>query len=119
MKTIKFAEDFPKLDNDVFSTIRGKNYRIKQLTWHLIKSPTKEFKAMLINRVVVRLGELPDSVLLKDTNTSTLAEAMDVLRKFYPGLEEIHKVTLLWFARPGAEVGESGIGPFVIGTAGL
>lgn len=119
MKIIKFTEDFPKLDEDVFSTIRRKDYRIKCGIWHKIKSPTKEFKAMCINRVDVRIGELPDGVLLHDTNTSTRAEAMDLLRKFYPNLEDIHKVTLLWFARPGVEVGESGIGPITIGTAGL
>lgn len=119
MKTIKFDNDFSKLDKDVFSTIRKPNYRIKMGVWHLIKSPSKEFKAMCINKVKVRIGELPEGVLLQDTDTSTREEAMELLRKFYPNLEEIHQVTLLWFARPDAKVAESGVGPITIGTAGL
>jgi hypothetical protein len=36
------------------------------------------------------------------------AEALELLREFYTGLEEIHKMTLLWFVRPGHPILEVG-----------
>jgi hypothetical protein len=118
VKTIEFDRYFPKLNDDIFSTIRKPEKKVKMGTWYRISTKVQgEFKAMCINGGVCRLGEIPEEYLLKDTNTSSKEEALDLLRTFYPDLEIQHKVSFWWFAKPGAEVGESGVGPFTIGDA--
>lgn len=100
MKTIKFAEDFPKLKDDFFTTIRSYQKEEPKLAeTYLIKTPTEEFKAMLVDENFCSIYEIPTDILILDTATSSRAEAIEKLQEFYPYIREDDYVRLLYFAR--------------------
>lgn len=98
-KTIKFAEDFPKLKDDFFTTIRPTNKSYDIARRYKIKTPTEEFAAILTNSQCVRLIEIPEYILTYDCNTQTKEEAIKIIQSFYPYLKGIDLVQLLSFAR--------------------
>jgi len=97
MKTITFKEDFPKLQETIFPTIRKASKSIKPGQGYNIKTPTRQFKAFLFSMTLVQVCEIPEAILLMDTNTSSRDEAMDTLRQFYPDLNALDLVKLCYF----------------------
>jgi len=97
MKTFKFAEDFPKLQDDFFSTIRTPPKELRTGQECRIQTPTREFKAILVRKITGPVRDIETSDLIYDTNTQSREEALVVLREYYPGLEEDSEVQLLWF----------------------
>jgi len=97
LKTIKFAEDFSKLDKEYFTSIRKPSKNLKSGNVYEIKTPTREFKAALVTQSKVRLCEIPEKTLLQDTCTQSRIQAVNKLCEFYPKLTEASPVRLLWF----------------------
>jgi hypothetical protein len=95
MDHVRFEEDFPKLENPLFSTIRLKE--LKEDKVYEIITPTRTFKASLLLIKEVNLSTLSDKFLCEDTNTKTRGEAMAKLRTFFPDLSDNHTVNLMWF----------------------
>lgn len=103
MKVIRFAEDFPKLQDDIFSTIRATPKNIRTGQAYMIKSPSNEFKAILVRKLTEKLSEMDTEELLHDTNTTSREEAMAALREYYPDLQEDNLMQVLWFIPDGRE----------------
>lgn len=99
MRELNFDEDFSKLDEKLFTTIRmpPKLYRPGELI--LMKSPSKEFTGIFIKGQTEEVSNIEDEFLIEDTGTETREEALEVLRRFYPDLKETDKVQILWFMR--------------------
>jgi hypothetical protein len=97
MKVIKFAEDFPKLEEDYFSTIRKPPKPLRTGQICLIKSPSYGFKAILASERTEYICDISTRDLTIDTSTRSRDEALEVLRKFYPELGEASLVQVLWF----------------------
>lgn len=100
MEHVRFAEDFPKLGEPLFSTIRLKTLEEDQI--YQIITPSSNFQATLIKQKEIRLGNLSDVFLCEDTNTKTRKEAMAKLRTFYPDISDNQTVNLMWFHHKGA-----------------
>lgn len=96
MKIIKFAKDYPKLQEDLFTTIRRppKKLRLGQC---IIKSPKNEFKAVLVRKTTLNIRDIETSVLSYDTDTRSRDEAIEALKEYYPELVEDSEVQVLWF----------------------
>jgi len=99
MEVVKFAKDFSKLNSDEFQTIRMPNKKVKENDIVLIKSPKKEFKAKCTFRERLRLDHIFDEFLMKDTNTKSIEDAIEVLREFYPLLGWGSEVVILTFSK--------------------
>lgn len=97
MKTIRFARDFPKLENIFFTTIRTHPKVMRTGTVCKIKTPTRTFKAILVMKRKDLLSEFETDILTEDTATDSREEALAVLREYYPDLEEDNEVQVLWF----------------------
>lgn len=97
MKLIKFAKDYPKLQDDIFSTIRATPKKLRTGQVCQIKSPSMEFKAILVKKLTEKLSDIDTKALIQDTNTTSWEEAMAALREYYPDLEEDDMVQVLWF----------------------
>lgn len=97
MKTIRFARDFPKLENIFFTTSRTPPKVMRTGTVCKIKTPTRTFKAILVRKITDLLSEFETDILTEDTATDSREEAMAVLWEFYPDLEEDSEVQMLWF----------------------
>ena len=96
IKTVEFSHEYSKLEHDVFSTIRLHDKGLKIGEICNIKTPSKAFKAKLINKDHVKLAELSTEFLINDTDTETRKEALDVLNSFYNAIED---VTVLFFEK--------------------
>ena len=96
IKTVEFSHEYSKLANDVFSTIRLHDKGLKVGEICNIKTPSRTFKAKLINKDQVKLAELSTEYLTNDTDTETRVEALDVLNSFYSAIED---VTILFFEK--------------------
>lgn len=94
---LKFVEDFPKLGQQRFRTIR--KYDKKQLKPGTIvkcKSPNNEFLAMVVCKSQSLLWAISDEELMKDTNTKSRMDAVDLLNRYYNGtISEEGVVTVL------------------------
>lgn len=97
MKTIRFAKDYPKLNDVFFTSIRTPPKPLRTGTVCFMKTPTKTFKAILVMKRMHRICEIETSILILDTDTHSRDEALAVLREFYPDLEEDGEVQMLWF----------------------
>lgn len=97
MKTIRFARDFPKLENIFFTTIRTPPKVMRTGTVCKIQTPTRTFKAILVMKRKDILSEFETDILTIDTATESRDEALAVLREFYPDLQEDSEVQVLWF----------------------
>ena len=101
MKIIEVPEDYPKLQDDIFSTIRATPKKLRTGQVCQIKSPSMEFKAILVKKLTHKLCEMDMEELLHDTNTTSREGAMAALREYYPDLEEDDQVQVLWFVPDG------------------
>ena len=82
MNYIKFSHNYTKLEKNTFPTIR--RYDRYELSQHItVKTPTKEFPAIIIAKTKARLEQLSDNFLIRDTDTKNRAEAIKVLNSFY------------------------------------
>jgi len=96
MKTVKFAEDFPKLQKDYFSTIRTPPKDLRSGEIVLIKTPTTEFKGIIIRRWTAPLNDLSSVLLMDDTSMKSREDAINLLKEFYPNLKEDREVQVIW-----------------------
>ena len=103
MKVIKFAKDYPKLQEILFSTIRTTPKKINPGQPCQIKSPSMEFRAALAKKYTKKLSEIDTNELIQDTNTHSRDEALAELREYYPDLEESDEVQILWFVKDGRD----------------
>ena len=99
MKTVKFAEDFPKLKDKCFTTIRLSSKKLETGRIYLIKTPTTEFKATLSHQIKVKLYEIPDKLLAYDTGMGSPIKAFCKLQEFYPELKATDYVRMFWFCK--------------------
>lgn len=99
MKTVKFAEDFPKLNNKLFTTIRLPSKKLKTGKVYRIKTPTREFHAILNSQTVMRVCEIPVILLAYDTGIGSPIKAFAKLQEFYPDLKATDPVKVFWFSR--------------------
>lgn len=97
MEIIKFARDYPKLQDDVFSTIRKSPKKLRTGQKVLIKSPNHEFKAIIITARREYLRDIGTGDLTNDTSTESREEALMILREYYPDLDEDSLVQMIWF----------------------
>jgi len=82
MTYIKFSHDYPKLEENIFPTIR--RYDRYDLEEHIqVKTPTTEFPAIIIGKTKMRLDQISDNFVCYDTNTPNRLEAIKVLNSFY------------------------------------
>jgi hypothetical protein len=100
MKTIRFSKDFKKLDDPYFPTIRKKSKGLNTGRYYMIKTPTKEFQAILIVQNKVRFCEIPELTLYRDTEVTSREGALEAMREYYPGLKETDQVMVYWFTKP-------------------
>jgi hypothetical protein len=98
METVKFAEDFPKLQDDFFTTIR-RHDKDMEVGRHIIKTPTEEFEAYLVDIQCEKVMDIPTDLFCYDTNTSNEDEALEKLREFYPYIRVADYVKIFYFAR--------------------
>jgi len=86
MRTIKFNRDFPKLSEFIFTRIKKVRKIKEEMKKYVdgeiyrIKTPTREFKAMLLSHNVFPLLKLSESLLMFDTDTETYEEALIKLK---------------------------------------
>nr|MDO8114942.1 DUF87 domain-containing protein [Candidatus Sigynarchaeota archaeon] len=84
---IPFAEDFPKLHEEAFSTLRrhDKGYEVGQVRNIVVKGTGVRGRVRILEKSFVTLPKLPDSFLMLDTATNSRAAAITKLNGFYPG----------------------------------
>ncbi|MBF4474557.1 hypothetical protein [Methanobacterium formicicum] len=99
MKVIRFAEDFPKLKDDFFTTIRSYDKNLNCGAKYTVKTPTKEFEAFLVDESYEKLMDVPTDLLCHDTNTSSRDDALEKLREFYPYIRVTDDVKIFYFTR--------------------
>lgn len=99
MKIIEVPEDYPKLQDDIFSTIRATPKKLNTGQVCKIESSSMDFKAILVRKLTQKLSEMDTDELLLDTNTTSREGAMAELREYYPDLEEDSAVQVLWFVK--------------------
>lgn len=99
MKPIKFARDFSKLTDPYFTTIRKQSINLSTGRQYLLQTPTAEFPAILIRQHTYKISEISTKTLTHDTDTDSREEALEVLREFYPDLDENSQVKLLYFTK--------------------
>jgi hypothetical protein len=82
---LKFSEDWTKLDWLVFTTIRKPHppYTAPEGTVFHVKTPTKEFDAVLLFNIETAIADLSDELLCYDTDSQTRDEALTKLNSFY------------------------------------
>jgi len=82
---LKFSEDWSKLDWLVFTTIRKPHppYNAPDGTAFHVKTPTREFDALLLLNIETPLDALSDELLCYDTDSRTRDEAIAKLNSFY------------------------------------
>lgn len=80
---IKFSHPYPKLDDETFTTIRRRNKGLKESEVYQIKSPKHNFSVVCTGIEKTTLADIPDRILLKDTNTKTREAAYKLLQSFY------------------------------------
>lgn len=99
---IKFKEDFKKLNDEKFTTIRLKSKRVKSNSVYWIVTPTQSFKALVVNQSKpIKVCEIPSHILLEDTDTETLEDAFKVLQGFYKDLNLLDEVKIIYLKRIG------------------
>lgn len=97
MKVIRFAKDYRKLQEGLFTTIRTPPKPLRTGSKCTIQTPTKKFKAVVVMRRKYPICEIETDILTTDTDTHSREEALAVLREYYPDLEEDSEVQVLWF----------------------
>lgn len=77
-----FSKDYSKLDQNIFTTIRKNSiiYRIGNI--YKIKTPTKEFKAMVIGRWLMEKAHISEQLAYNDADCSR-DELIAMLEKWY------------------------------------
>lgn len=101
---IKFSEDYPKLREEYFSTIRRYDKGFKKEQEVTIKTPTKEFQAVIIVKFKEYLKNIPTDFLIEDTGRSTRDEAIKLLNSFYrKPIAEDEELTIYIFLRGDLE----------------
>ncbi len=79
---ITFKQQFQKLTNNTFSTIRRhNNYKLGQI--YEIKTPETTFNAELVKKEHKTLKEIETLFLMIDTDTDNREEAITLLNSFY------------------------------------
>lgn len=96
MRTIKFGQDFRKLQEDFFTTIRMPPKDLRSGEIVLIKTPTTEFKGIIIKHNTHILNDICTDLLMDDTGTESREDAIMVLREFYPTLDGYSRVQVIW-----------------------
>lgn len=72
---MKFSREYSKLNDRVFTTIRGYNsYQEGQII--LIRSPTREFRARILLKTPVKFKEIPEELLQYDTDSPGIEAAV-------------------------------------------
>jgi len=97
MKTIKFAKNYKKLQDNFFTTIRTPPKNIRTGQTCIIQSPSEEFKAILARKITLPVKDIETSILTYDTDTESRDKALEVLREYYPHLDEKSEVQVMWF----------------------
>jgi hypothetical protein len=79
---MKFSKDYSKLDKLIFTTIRkGSNYyRIHSIC--KIKTPTREFKAMIVAKETIEKEDITEELAQSDADCSKV-ELIAMLEKWY------------------------------------
>jgi hypothetical protein len=82
---LKFSEDWTKLDWPVFTTIRKPHppYDAPEGTVFHVKTPTKEFDAVLLFNVETAIADLSDELLCYDGDARSRDEFLAKLNRFY------------------------------------
>jgi uncharacterized protein YeaO (DUF488 family) len=92
MKRLKFARDFTKLNDEVFSTIRpaGK-FEVDDDV--MVERPGHDPRQGKVIFIFTRtLDQIPDEFLCHDTDTNSRIEATALLASFYPDMDS----TTIW-----------------------
>lgn len=110
VKKIKFAKNFKKLDNIIFTTIRTKNKQLKLDELVTIKTPTKSFYATVIGCKKThlfheeKLVSIDKQILIDDldiknekSNDVFKEKVINTLKEFYPYVTEKSTVYLYTF----------------------
>ncbi len=93
MKHVHFSEDFNKLQNHKFTTIRDHNKKLQLEETVRVISPSHDFLAEVVGMEKAKLEHIDYRVLLTDLGLETvknMREAEQVIlenmRKFYPDI---------------------------------
>lgn len=93
-KPICFSNNYSKLSQSAFSTIRLTDiYKTDKIYW--IKTPQRWGKAKLIFKHQRKLSELATEFLMQDTDTKTRSDAIAVLKKYFTMLTDETILTIL------------------------
>ena len=85
--SIKFAKHYPKLDRDEFTTIRTKKKDVLNKTVKII-TPEAEFLAKGTAIYKTNLKRIDARLLMDDTNTKEVHEAVEELKTHYKDLDD-------------------------------
>lgn len=99
IKTVKFSQDFSKLDLPEFGTLRKGNSKFTKNRIYRIKSPNHDYLAKCTHATATYLNKVCDEFLMKDTDTNSRKEAIDLLKSFYPDLTEESVVMGVFFEK--------------------
>ena len=79
---MKFSKDYSKLDQNIFTTIRKRSTTYRVGNTYKIKTPTKEFKAMVIGRWGMMKAAISEPLAQSDADCSRV-ELIAMLEKWY------------------------------------
>jgi hypothetical protein len=88
MNVIKYIKRFSKLQQEEWATFRLNDYyKINAIYNHTVQNRLVAV-GTLIKKEHKKIKELPTQFLCEDTDTPTRADAISLLKKFYPRLNE-------------------------------
>ena len=91
---MRFSKDYSKLDKPIFTTIRKVSAYYRICGIHKIKTPTKEFKAMIVAGEIIAKKDITEELAQSDADCSK-AELIAMLEKWYgKGFDDFVLLTL-------------------------
>ena len=79
---MKFSKDYSKLDKNTFTTIRRASNYYRICSVYKIKTPTKEFKAMIVAGETIVKKDMTEELARSDADCSR-KELITMLEKWY------------------------------------
>lgn len=99
IKVVKFNQDFKKLDLSEFATLRKDSNKFTKGRVYRIKSPNHDYLAECTHITAEYLKNVCDEFLIKDTDTESREEAIDLLKSFYPDITEESVILGVFFKK--------------------
>ena len=97
---IGFSHEYTKLAFHLFPTIRRYDRYPFVGTIHIVTSPNRKFRAILILKIKMILKDIPTAFLCYDTDTLNRKDAIKTLNSFYKNkIRDDEKLTILFLEK--------------------